>query len=98
MSRSIRKGPYVDKNLFNKILKLNEADEKKVVNDIDFDTVVQVRHAADRSSRSRPPVACRACAGAKLKRAGRSAPTPSPSSSSSSSSPSSSSAGRAAPA
>jgi len=31
VSRSIRKGPYVDKNLFNKILKLNEADEKKVV-------------------------------------------------------------------
>ena len=31
MSRSIRKGPYVDKNLYNKILKLNEASEKKVV-------------------------------------------------------------------
>ena len=31
MSRSIRKGPYVDKNLYSKILKLNDANEKKVV-------------------------------------------------------------------
>ena len=31
MSRSIRKGPYVDKNLYVKILKLNETNEKKVV-------------------------------------------------------------------
>lgn len=31
MSRSTKKGPYIDEKLFAKILKLNEKSEKKVV-------------------------------------------------------------------
>lgn len=31
MSRSTKKGPYVDEKLFKKVTKLNEASEKKVV-------------------------------------------------------------------
>ena len=31
MSRSIKKGPYVEERLLNRIRKMNEANEKKVV-------------------------------------------------------------------
>lgn len=31
MSRSLKKGPFVEKKLFNAIVKMNEAGEKKVV-------------------------------------------------------------------
>ena len=31
MSRSVKKGPYVEERLANRILKMNEANEKKVV-------------------------------------------------------------------
>ena len=31
MSRSLKKGPFVDKSLMNKIKKLNEANKKEVV-------------------------------------------------------------------
>lgn len=31
MSRSVKKGPYVDKNLKQKVDKLNDANEKKVI-------------------------------------------------------------------
>ncbi len=31
MSRSVRKGPFVEERLLNKIRKMNEANEKKVI-------------------------------------------------------------------
>jgi len=31
MSRSIKKGPFIDDHLFNKISKMNEKNEKKIV-------------------------------------------------------------------
>lgn len=31
MGRSVKKGPYVEKSLFNKVEKLNESGEKKVI-------------------------------------------------------------------
>ena len=31
MSRSVKKGPYVEERLINRIIKMNEANEKKVV-------------------------------------------------------------------
>ena len=31
MPRSVKKGPYVDYNLVNKILKMNEAGQKKII-------------------------------------------------------------------
>ena len=31
MSRSVKKGPYIDKNLWIKVQKLNSANEKKVI-------------------------------------------------------------------
>ena len=31
MSRSVKKGPYVEERLANRIIKMNEANEKKVV-------------------------------------------------------------------
>ena len=31
MSRSVKKGPYVEERLLNRVVKMNEANEKKVV-------------------------------------------------------------------
>jgi len=31
MSRSLKKGPFVDRKLFNKILKINEGGKKKII-------------------------------------------------------------------
>ena len=31
MGRSLKKGPYIDKNVWNKVQKLNAANEKKVI-------------------------------------------------------------------
>ena len=31
MSRSLKKGPFIDEHLYNKVLKLNEQNQKKVI-------------------------------------------------------------------
>ena len=31
MSRSVKKGPYVEERLINRVIKMNEANEKKVI-------------------------------------------------------------------